>query len=51
MSYDVIVVGAGPSGSTAARYIASHGFKVLVLERKRLGREKTSELVRQFLFS
>ena len=33
--YDVAVVGAGPVGSTFARYIADEGFKVLMLERKR----------------
>ena len=40
MEYDVIIVGGGPSGSTAARYIASKGFKPLVLEKKKLDREK-----------
>lgn len=40
MGYDVLVVGAGPSGSTAARYVASKGFSVLVLERKKLSWEK-----------
>jgi digeranylgeranylglycerophospholipid reductase len=34
-SYDVVVVGAGPSGSTAARYAAMNGAKVLVLEKDR----------------
>jgi geranylgeranyl reductase family protein len=33
--YDVAVVGAGPVGSTFARYIADEGFKVVMLERKR----------------
>lgn len=40
MDYDVLVVGAGPSGSTAARYVASKGFSVLVLEKKKLSWEK-----------
>ncbi|HAP37217.1 MAG TPA: hypothetical protein DCQ28_15280 [Bacteroidetes bacterium] len=33
--YDVIVVGAGPAGSTAARYAAAGGAKVLMLEKDR----------------
>lgn len=33
--YDIIVVGAGPSGSTAARYAASKGVSVLILEKDR----------------
>jgi len=32
MKYDVVVVGAGPVGSTAARYAARNGAKVLLLE-------------------
>jgi len=35
VSYDVIVIGAGPSGSTAARFAAEGGCKVLLVERKR----------------
>jgi digeranylgeranylglycerophospholipid reductase len=33
--YDVAVVGAGPVGSTVARYIADEGYDVVMLERKR----------------
>ncbi|MQA77542.1 MAG: geranylgeranyl reductase family protein [Streptosporangiales bacterium] len=37
---DVIVVGAGPSGSTAAYYLAQAGVDVLVLEKTSFPREK-----------
>ncbi|MGH3445015.1 MAG: geranylgeranyl reductase family protein, partial [Nocardioidaceae bacterium] len=37
---DVIVVGAGPAGSTAAYYLASAGVDVLVLEKTAFPREK-----------
>lgn len=40
MSWDVIVVGAGPSGSTVARICAQYGLKTLVLEKSRLPRDK-----------
>jgi digeranylgeranylglycerophospholipid reductase len=33
--YDVIVVGAGPAGSTAALYAAEHGSSVLLLDKKK----------------
>lgn len=33
--YDVVVVGAGPAGSVAARYAAENGLSVLILERDR----------------
>jgi digeranylgeranylglycerophospholipid reductase len=33
-SYDVLVVGAGPSGSTAARYAANAGCRTLLIEKR-----------------
>ncbi|MCD4817718.1 MAG: NAD(P)/FAD-dependent oxidoreductase [Candidatus Cloacimonetes bacterium] len=33
--YDVVVIGAGPTGSTAARFAAENGASVLILERDR----------------
>jgi menaquinone-9 beta-reductase len=37
---DVIVVGAGPAGSTTAFYLAQAGLSVLVLEKSKFPREK-----------
>ncbi len=39
-SYDVIIVGAGPAGSTLGRELAGRGIEVLVLEKQRLPRPK-----------
>ncbi len=39
--YDVLIVGAGPSGSSAAYWLAEAGYDVAVLERKHFPREKT----------
>ena len=38
--YDVIVVGAGPGGSTAARFCSKAGLKALIIEKERLPRYK-----------
>ncbi len=55
--YDVIVVGAGPTGSTAAKVLAEKGLRVLLVERHKLPRykscsgvliQKTMDLVRRY---
>ena len=38
--YDVIVVGAGPGGATAARLCAQAGFRTLLIEKERFPRYK-----------
>jgi len=40
MKFDVIVVGAGPSGSTAAKNLASQGIKVLIVDKEKFPRNK-----------
>ncbi len=55
--YDVIVVGAGPAGCTAARTLAGNGYKVLLAEKFKMPRykscsgvliTKSMELVREY---
>src|SRR6188768_3130450 len=38
---DVLVVGAGPSGASAAYWLATLGHRVTVIDKKRFPREKT----------
>ena len=38
--YDVIVIGAGPAGATAARYCALNNLKTLLLEKEKIPRYK-----------
>ena len=40
-AYDLIVIGAGPAGSTAAETAARAGLKVALIEKQRLPRHKT----------
>ena len=39
--FDVLVIGAGPTGAAAAYWLAEQGRRVLVVERKRFPRDKT----------
>ena len=39
--YDVIVVGAGPAGCTAAKALAEKGYKVLLVEKFKMPRYKS----------
>lgn len=40
MKSDVIIVGAGPAGSTCATELAENGFHVILIEKSRIGRYK-----------
>jgi geranylgeranyl reductase family protein len=40
MEFDAIVVGAGPAGSTAAKFLAENGVKVLLLDKSKFPRDK-----------
>lgn len=39
--YDVIIIGAGPSGSSAARVLSANGYKVLLVEKMTMPRNKS----------
>ena len=40
LSYDVVVVGAGPAGSTAAKFLSESGVKVLLVDKSKFPRDK-----------
>jgi geranylgeranyl reductase family protein len=40
LDYDVVVVGAGPGGATAARFCAQAGLKTLLIEKEKMPRYK-----------
>src|SRR6187549_3205395 len=46
--YDVIVIGAGPAGSTAAALLAEKGRRVLVLEKEKFPRYHIGESLMPF---
>lgn len=48
--FDAIVIGAGPAGCAAARILADHGRKVLLLEREKFPRYHVGESLLPFTF-
>lgn len=40
MNFDVIIIGAGTAGSTAAFFLSKNGFKVLLLDKEQFPRDK-----------
>ena len=40
MTYDALIIGAGPGGTTAATYMAEAGLRVLLLDKDRFPRDK-----------
>jgi flavin-dependent dehydrogenase len=48
--YDAVVIGAGPSGSTAAALLAEYGYRVLVLEREKFPRYHIGESLLPFTY-
>jgi len=50
MSPDILIIGAGPSGTSAAAVLAEHGYRVLVLEREKFPRYKIGESLIPFTF-
>ncbi len=48
--HDVIVIGGGPAGSTAAALLARYGYDVLLLEKERFPREHVGESMLPFCY-
>src|SRR4030042_6990160 len=40
MNYDVAIVGAGPAGSTAAKFLAEKGLKIALIDKDKFPRDK-----------
>ncbi|MBC8002574.1 MAG: FAD-dependent oxidoreductase, partial [Opitutaceae bacterium] len=48
--HDVIIIGAGPAGSSAAALLAEKGHRVVVLEREKFPRYHIGESLLPFTF-
>ncbi len=51
MNPDIIIIGGGPSGASAAAVLAEHGHRVLVLEREKFPRYCVGESLIPFTFA
>jgi geranylgeranyl reductase family protein len=40
MKYDVTIVGAGPAGSTTAKFLSEKGYRVLLIDKEKFPRDK-----------
>lgn len=49
-SWDAVVIGAGPAGSSAAAILAEHGHRVLLLEREKFPRYHIGESLLPFTY-
>jgi flavin-dependent dehydrogenase len=47
---DVVIIGGGPAGSTAATFLAKHGHSVTVLEKEKFPREHVGESLLPFCY-
>jgi len=48
--YDALLIGAGPSGSSAAALLAEHGHNVLLIEREKFPRYHIGESLLPFTY-
>jgi flavin-dependent dehydrogenase len=48
--YDVLIIGGGPAGSSAATFLARKGFSVLVMEKEKFPRDHVGESLIPFCY-
>ncbi len=50
IQYDILIIGAGPAGTSAATILAGHGRRVLIIEREKFPRYHIGESLIPFTF-